>query len=101
MYAERGLNVRRGPFAPSWSAANTNFAHRNPFLLSDGGIEMRHLDIPKAMSAKFGLTSISAEKLATKTRGPEHERSFAKGPNEISCLSDAGIIGLGSKRASA
>jgi hypothetical protein len=97
----RGLNVRRGPFAPSWSAANTTFAQRDPFLLSQVGIEKWHLDIPRAMSAKFGLTSISAEKLATKTGGPENERSFAKGPNEISCLSDSEIIGLVSKRASA
>jgi hypothetical protein len=52
-------------------------------------------------SATFGLKSISAEKSATEIGGPENERSFAKGPHEISCLSDVEIVDLASKRASA
>jgi hypothetical protein len=46
------------------------------------------------MSATFGLESISAEKSASEIGGHENERSFAKGPHEISCLSDIEIVGL-------
>jgi hypothetical protein len=68
-----------------------------PFLLLQLGIEKWHLDIPRAMSATFGLKSISAEKSAIEMGRPENERSFAKGSHEISCLSDVEIVGLPSK----
>ena len=55
------------------------------------------VDIPRAMSGTFGLKSIPAEKSASEIGGHENERSFAKGPHEISCLSDVEIVGLASK----
>jgi hypothetical protein len=62
----------------------------------DGDVRPRTFD-----SATLGLKSISAVKSATEIGGPENERSFAKGPHEISCLSEVDIVGLASKRASA
>src|ERR1019366_4329362 len=65
--------------------------------VTDVGKSPAVVDIPRSMSATFGLKSIPAEKSASEMGRPEKERSFAKGPHEISCLSDVEIVGLASK----